>query len=531
MLSNSVLLLAVLEIGWVILIALLGIILGGAAGFVIYKSYAMKSIGSVKAEVAKQLEDSRLEAKTLRKEALLEAKEEQLRLRTEFEKEMKERRLEIQKAESRIVSREDILNKKEIAIDNKQEAIDAMKVSLEKKENEIAKNQAEIDKAHDKMMAELERVAGMTSDEARDILMQNLLDSVKRDAAIQAKEIEAQAKEEADKKAKEIISYAIQRCAADHSSEITVSAVELPNDEMKGRIIGRVGRNIRAFENATGVDLIIDDTPDVVTLSGFDPIRREIARITLEKLVSDGRIHPARIEEIVDKVKKEISHQIVEAGENAIYEAGLFGIHPEVVKILGKLKYRTSYGQNVLKHSLEVSYLAGLMATELGADVKVAKRAGLLHDLGKAVDHEVEGTHTQIGVDLAKKFKESDEVIHAIAAHHGDVEARTIEAILVQAADAISSARPGARRESIENYIKRLEKLESLANSFTGVDHSYAIQAGREIRVIVKPEQVNDDATLFMAKEIAQKLESELEYPGQIKVNVIRELRSVEYAK
>lgn len=530
MLSNSVILLAVQPILTIGLVAA-ALLLGGFGGFYIYKNWAMKQIGSIKALAAKQLEDSRLEAKTLRKEALLEAKEEQLRLRTEFEKEMKERRVEIQRSESRLAQREDILNKKDLAIDKKQDAIDSLKNSLEKKEDELARQQVEIDTAYSKMIAELERIAGMTSEEASAILMQNLLDSVKRDAAIKAKEIEQEAKEEAEKKAKEIIGNAIQRCAADHASEITVSAVELPNDEMKGRIIGRVGRNIRAFENATGVDLIIDDTPDVVTLSGFDPIRREIAKITLEKLISDGRIHPARIEEIVDKVRKEISHQISEAGESAIYEAGLFNLHPEIVKILGRLKYRTSYGQNVLKHCLEVSHLAGLMATELNADVKIAKRAGLLHDLGKAVDHEVEGTHTQIGVDLAKKYKESDEVIHAIAAHHGDIEAHSLEAVLVQAADAISSARPGARRESLENYIKRLEKLEDLANSFQGVDHSYAIQAGREIRVIVKPDEVNDDATIFMAKEIAQKLESELEYPGQIKVNVIRELRSTEYAK
>jgi ribonuclease Y len=532
MLSNIVILLAApVSLGLTISLIIVGIAAGGVGGYFIYKTYAMKRIGSVKAIVAKELEESKQEAKTLRKEALLEAKEEQIRLRAEFDKEIKERRAEFQRQEARLLQREDNISKKEAAIDKKQDAIDAIKSDLEKKEDDLAAIQVEIDNAHSKMIAELEKVAGMSSDEAREILMQNLLDSVKKDAAVLAKEIEAQAKEDAEKKAKEIIGSAIQRCAADHAAELTVSSVELPNDEMKGRIIGRVGRNIRAFENATGVDLIIDDTPDVVTLSGFDPIRREIAKITLEKLISDGRIHPARIEEIVDKVRKEISHQIVEAGENAIYEAGLFGIHQEIVKILGRLKYRTSYGQNVLKHSLEVSYLAGLMATELGADVKVAKRAGLLHDLGKAVDHEVEGTHTQIGVDLAKRYKESDEVIHAIAAHHGDIEPQTIEAVLVQAADAVSSARPGARRESLENYIKRLEKLESLANSFSGVDHSYAIQAGREIRVIVKPDEVNDDATIFMAREIANKLESELEYPGQIKVNVIRELRSIEYAK
>lgn len=534
MLSNSVLLLAVNINTLVLISVLVGLVclaIGGAIGYLIYKSYAVKSIGSVKAEVAKQLEDSRLEAKTLRKEALLEAKEEQLRLRSEFDKEIKERRTEVQRMESRLAQREDILNKKELAIDKKYDTLDRIKSDLDKKENDLAKRQTEVDRAHDKMMEELEKIAGMTMEEAREVLKENLLETVKKDAATTAKEIEAKAKDEAEKKAKEIISYAIQRCAADHAAEMTVSVVELPNDEMKGRIIGRVGRNIRAFENATGVDLIIDDTPDLVTLSGFDPVRREIAKITLEKLVSDGRIHPARIEEIVDKVRREISHTVVEAGENAVYDAGLFGIHPEIVKILGRLKYRTSYGQNVLKHSLEVSYLAGIMATELGANVKVAKRAGLLHDLGKAIDHEVEGTHVQIGVEIAKKYKENEAVIHAIAAHHGDIEAKTIEAVLVQAADAISSARPGARRESIENYIKRLEKLENLANSFEGVDHSYAIQAGREIRVIVNPEQINDDTTVFMAKEIAQKLEAELEYPGQIKVNVIREKRAVDYAK
>ncbi|MBO5304945.1 MAG: ribonuclease Y, partial [Clostridia bacterium] len=339
------------------------------------------------------------------------------------------------------------------------------------------------------------------------------------------------AKEEGEKKAKDIVGLAIQRCAVDHAAETTISVVELPSEEMKGRIIGRVGRNIKAFESVTGVDVIIDDTPDVVTLTGFDPVRREIARLTLQKLVSDGRIHPGRIEEVADRVRKEIENQIKEAGEQAVFDAGLFGVHNELIKLLGRLKYRTSYGQNVLNHSLEVCYLSGLIAQELGADVKVAKRAGLLHDIGKAVDHEYEGTHIQIGADLARKYKEKESVIHAIEAHHGDVQATTLDAIIVQAADAISGARPGARRESLENYVKRLEKLESLANSFAGVEQSYAIQAGREIRVIVKPEQVDDNKTIFLAKEIAKKLEAELEYPGQIKVNVIRELRSVEYAK
>ncbi len=532
MLINNILFAASGEnIGLTILFILLGIIGGGVGGFFIYKNYAFKSIGSVKAEVAKQLEESRQEAKTLRKEVLLEAKEEQLRLRAEVDKEVLKRRNEVSKVEERIAQREDILNRKELNIDNKLDSIETLKQQILSQQQSIALEQEEIDKSKERILAELENVAGMSSEEAKGILMENLLDTVRKAAATQAKEIEADAKNNAEKKAKEIVGYAIQRCAADHSAEVTVSTVELPNDEMKGRIIGRVGRNIRAFENATGVDLIIDDTPDIVTLSAFDPIRREIAKRTLEKLITDGRIHPARIEEIVDKVRLEVNHIIVEAGESAVFDAGVFNVHSEIVKVLGRLKYRTSYGQNVLKHSLEVSYLSGLMATELGANIKVAKRAGLLHDLGKAIDHEFEGTHTQIGVDLAKKYNEIPAVIHAIEAHHGDVEANTIEAVIVQAADAISSARPGARRESIQNYIKRLEKLEGVANSFKGVDHSYAIQAGREIRVIVKPDQVDDEATAFMAREIAERLEAELDYPGQIKVNVIRELRSVDYAK
>ncbi|MEG2084407.1 MAG: ribonuclease Y [Clostridia bacterium] len=507
------------------------LVLGGVCGFFIYRVLAMKQVGSVKIQANKLMEDAQAEAKTLRKESLIEAKEEQLKMRNEVERETKERRAEMQKAEARIVYREEMLNKKEANIDKKNDSIDALKKNLELKEEQLNYMDNEVKQAHNKMLLELEKVSGLSCDEAKTILMDNLLESVKKDAAIKAKEIEATATDEAKKRAKNIVGLAIQRCATDHAAEITVSVVQLPNDEMKGRLIGRVGRNIRAIENSTGVDLIIDDTPDIVTVSGFDPVRREIARLSIEKLVADGRIHPARIEEMVEKVRIEMEMKIKEYGDAAAFDAGVYGIHPELIKLLGRLKYRTSYGQNVLNHSLEVCYLAGMMASELGADVKIAKRAGLLHDIGKAVDHEVEGTHIQIGVDLAKKYKESKEVMHCIEAHHGDVEAKTLEAILVQAADAISGSRPGARRESIENYVKRLEKLEAIANSFEGVEQSYAIQAGREIRVIVKPEVVDDGASIFMAKEIAQKLESELEYPGQIKVNVIRELRSVEYAK
>lgn len=524
---------AFLAMDTVLSVALIALALavGVLAGYLVYRQIAMKKIGSAKQEAKRIVDDAHLEAKTLRKEAIIEGKEEQHRLRNEFDKEIKERRAEIQRTESRLNQKEDLLDKKEEAIDRRQEGIEQAKRSLQAREHELNSMRADIEQSHEKLLAELQKISGMTREEAKEVLMANLLDEAKKDAAILAREIEAQAKEEAEKKAKNIIGMAIQRCAADHTSEIASSVVSLPNEEMKGRLIGRVGRNIRALENSTGVDLIIDDTPDVVTLSAFDPVRREIARITVERLVADGRIHPARIEEIVDKVKKELDVQMKEAGEAAAFDTGIYGLHPELIKVLGRLKFRTSYGQNVLKHSLEVSYLAGMMAAELGADVKIAKRAGLLHDIGKAIDHEIEGTHIQIGVDLAKKYKESKEVVHAIAAHHNDVQPETIEAILVQAADAISGARPGARRESLENYVKRLEKLEGVANSFAGVEQSYAIQAGREIRVIVKPEEVDDNKAVFMAKDIARKLEAELEYPGQIKVNVIRETRSVEYAK
>lgn len=505
--------------------------IGALVALLVYKKTVEKKIGDSRSEASRIMEEARMEAKTLRKEALLEAKDEQLRLRNEFEKETRQRRSELQKQENRLNQKEDVLDKKEAAVDAKLDSVEKIKKSIEEKEARLKEMEEDLGNQHEKMLAELEKVSGMTVAEAKQTLINEITEEAKKDAAVLVKEIESKAREEGEKRAKNIVGLAIQRCAVDHAAETTVSVVELPSEEMKGRIIGRMGRNIKALESVTGVDIIIDDTPDVITLTGFDPVRREIARLTLQKLVSDGRIHPGRIEEVAERVRRDIDTQIKEAGESAVFDAGLFGIHPEIVKLLGRMKYRTSYGQNVLKHSLEVCFLAGLMAQELGADVKVAKRAGLLHDLGKAVDHEYEGTHIQIGVELARKYKEKEEVVHAIAAHHGDVEAKTLEAVIVQAADAISGARPGARRESLESYVKRLEKLETLANSFAGVESSYAIQAGREIRVIVKPEQVDDNATVFLAKEIAQKLESELEYPGQIKVNVIRELRSVEYAK
>ena len=416
-------------------------------------------------------------------------------------------------------------------MDKKLEGLEEQKKNLAKQEDEVKELQAKLNSQHDLMVQELEKVAHLTAEEAKKILMDEILDSTRLDVAIQVRNMEQQAKDEADMNVKKIISLAIQKCAADQASELTVSVVPLPNDDMKARIIGREGRNIRALENATGIELIIDDTPEVVILSGFDPVRREIARLSLEKLIADGRIHPARIEETVDKVTREIDLQIKEAGEAAVFEAGVFGLHPELIKLIGRLKFRTSYGQNVYKHSMEVAILAGQMAAELGLDTSFAKRAGLLHDIGKAVDQEQEGTHIQIGADLAKKYKENNNIVNAIMAHHGDVEPKTIEAVLIQAADAISGARPGARRETGSNYVKRLEKLEAIASGFRGVEKSYAIQAGREIRVMVKPDQVDDAQALFLAKDIAKKIETELEYPGQIKVNVIREFRSVEYAK
>ena len=455
---------------------------------------------------------------------MLEAKEEIHRLRAELDKETKDRRNEIQRIERRLLQREELFDKKVEAIEQREEMVN-------KKQKEVQKLHDEVKELYNKQLKELEHISNLSSEEARQLLLNDIEKQIRHEAAMMIKDIETKAKEEADRKSREIIAYAIQKIAADHVAETTVSVVPLPNDEMKGRIIGREGRNIRTLETLTGVDLIIDDTPEAVILSGFDPIRREIARVALEKLIIDGRIHPARIEEMVEKSKKEVENYIREQGEQATFETGVHGLHPELVKLIGRLRFRTSYGQSVLNHSIEVSHLAAAMAAELGADVNLAKRAGLLHDIGKAVDHEVEGPHVQIGADLAKKYKESPEVIHAILAHHGDVEANTIEAVLVQAADAISAARPGARRETLESYIKRLEKLEEIANSFDGVEKSFAIQAGREIRIMVKPEDVSDTEIVYIARDIVKRIENELEYPGQIKINVIRETRAIEYAK
>ena len=488
-------------------------------------------LGEASERAQKMVAEAQAECKALKKEAILEAKEQELKLRNDFERESKEKKAELAKQEQRLTQREDNLDKREDSLTKKSDALEQQKKELANKEQEIKKTQDKIAHQHELMIQELEKVAQLTKEEAKTLLSNEILDETRHDVALQVRNIEQTAKEEATNEAKKIITLAIQRCAADHTSEVTVSTVSLPSDDMKARIIGREGRNIRALENATGIEFIIDDTPEVVILSGFDPMRREVARLALERLIADGRIHPARIEETVEKVKKELDNEIKQAGEAAMFEVGIFGLHPELIKLIGRLKYRTSYGQNVYQHSIEVALLAGLMAQELGLDVNFAKRAGLLHDIGKAVDHEQEGTHIRLGADLAKKYKENANIVNAIEAHHGDVEPKTVEAVLVAAADAISGARPGARRETGTNYVKRLEKLEEIASSFSGVDKSYAIQAGREIRVMVKPEQIDDAQALFLAKDIAKKIESELEYPGQIKVNVIREFRSVEYAK
>ena len=514
-----------------VIAAVLGCLLGGLTGYTYRKNYTEKKIDRTE-EYAKRLYDDAVrKAEDYKKEKVLEAKEEILkakadndRERAENEREMRERRNEIQKNERRLIQREETLEKKANNLETREEAMNSKMADLARKETEL-------DELKAKQLTELERVAGLDREQAKQLVIERVQKEAFHDAAAQVREIETQAKEEGEKKARNIIALAIQKCAADHVAESTVSVISLPNDDMKGRIIGREGRNIRALETATGVDLIIDDTPEAVIVSAFDPVRREVARVAVEKLIMDGRIHPARIEEMVEKARKEVENQIREAGENAVFETNQHGIHHELVKLLGRLKYRTSYGQNVLKHSIEVSHLAGLMAAELGADVQLAKRAGLLHDIGKAVDHESEGTHVTLGADLARKYHENADVVHCIMAHHNDVEPQTVEAVLVQAADAISAARPGARRESLENYIKRLEKLEEIANSFSGVDKCYAIQSGREVRIMVKPEDVNDDGIKVLAKEIAKRIEEQMEYPGQIRVNVIRETRSTEFAK
>ena len=514
-----------------ILIALVAAAAGAGVGYKYRQDVTEKKIGRTE-EYAKRLYDDAVKkAEDYKKEKVLEAKEEILkakaeneRERAENEHEMRERRNEVQKNERRLIQREETLEKKASNLESREE-------SLNKKAADLARQEEEITELKNKELSELERIAALTKDEAKQIVIDRVQKEAFHDAAAMVRDMETQAKEEGEKKARNIIALAIQKCAADHVAETTVSVINLPNDDMKGRIIGREGRNIRALETATGVDLIIDDTPEAVIVSAFDPVRREIARVAVEKLIMDGRIHPARIEEMVEKARKEVENQIREAGENAVFETNQHGIHHELVKLLGRLRFRTSYGQNVLKHSIEVSHLAGLMAAELGADVQLAKRAGLLHDIGKAVDHESEGTHVSLGVELCRKYHESEAVIHCIQAHHNDVEPQTVEAVLVQAADAISAARPGARRESIENYIKRLEKLEEIANSFDGVEKCYAIQSGREVRIMVKPEDVNDEGIKILAKEIAKRIEEQMEYPGQIRVNVIRETRSTEYAK
>ena len=513
--------------GFIIVAVIVGLL--GGCFLALYLSSRRTSKN--KNNAAKILENAYAEAKTAKKEAILEAKEEIHALKTKCDEEIAERRMEVSRAENRILQHEENLAKKEEGLDKKIENLENAQNELKQKEEQLEKVKEETMALNSKMVSELEKIAKLTKEEAKQSLIDKFVDEAKHDSATLIRQMEQEARDTAEKKAKEIVTLAIQKCATDNTSEVTVTVVPLPNDDMKGRIIGREGRNIRAIENATGVDLIIDDTPEAVVLSSFDPIRREVARISLEKLIMDGRIHPARIEELVEKAQRDVDSSIKEAGENAVYESGIVGLHPEIVKTLGRLKYRTSYGQNALKHSLEVCHLAGLLASEIGANVKVAKRGALLHDIGKALDFEIEGTHIQIGVDLAKKYKESPEVIHCIEAHHGEVEYKSVEAILVQVADAISSSRPGARRESIDAYVKRLENLEEIANGFKGVDKSYAIQAGREIRVMVKPEIINDEAIVFLAKDIAKKIEDELQYPGQIKVNVIRESRAVDIAK
>lgn len=517
-----------MSIGIAIIIAVASAVVFGALGFVLGGVYRKKvaeaKIGSANEEALRIVNQAVQTAESKKKEAILEAKDEIHKLRNEVDKELRERRAEVQRQERRIVQKEENLDKKIENLEKKEETLAEKLKSADTKIEEVEmlkRSQLEM----------LEKVSGYSKEQAKALLMQELDEQLTHEKALKIMDYEQRTRDESDNLAREIITGAIQRCAADHAAEATVSVVALPNDEMKGRIIGREGRNIRTLETITGVDLIIDDTPEAITVSSFDPVRREVARLTLEKLIQDGRIHPARIEEMFEKSKREVEHTIKQTGERAVIDAGVNGVHPELVKLLGKLRYRTSFGQNVLNHSLEVSYIAGLMAQELGADVKQAKRAGLLHDIGKALDREFEGTHIELGVDAAKKYKENDNIVHAIAAHHGEIEAKTVVAVLVQAADAISAARPGARRENVQNYIKRLEKLEEIASSFDGVEKSFAIQAGREIRIMVNPETVSDEKMVIVARDIAKRIEEELEYPGQIKVNIVRENRVIDFAK
>ncbi|MBE6981373.1 MAG: ribonuclease Y [Ruminococcaceae bacterium] len=514
----------VLSIILIVVGAVVGLAVGFGFGIVYRKKFAEREIGSAEAEATRILNEAIRSGESRKKEMLLEVKDEIHKSRTEHEKEVKERRAELTKQERR-------LEQKETNLDKKTEAFERKEEELARRMEEVAKAKQEAEDVKKAHLATLERISGLSQEQAKQFLLETVETEVRHETAMKIKEIEQQMKDDCDEKAREILSIAIQRCAADHAAEATVSVVPLPTDEMKGRIIGREGRNIRTLETITGVDLIIDDTPEAITVSSFDPVRREVARLALEKLIADGRIHPTRIEDCVEKAKRDVDRTIREEGERACIETGVHGLNPELIKILGRQKYRTSYGQNVLNHSMEVSHIAGLMASELGVDVTLAKRAGLLHDLGKSIDHEVEGSHVQLGADLARKYKENPVIVNAIEAHHGDVEPKTVIAVLVQAADAVSAARPGARRENVENYIRRLQKLEELTGTYPGVEKAYAIQAGREVRIMVKPEEVTEDNMIILAREIAKKIEAELEYPGQIKINCIRETKAVEYAK